>query len=115
MVLIVVDDYSIREMLSHALSQFGYDTYKAQNSAEALEILRKRPQIKVVILDTGISTMDVRERCLLLKNLQPDIKIIISSTFIDETAIKELNNIGIKYILSKPYSITYLQEIINII
>lgn len=112
-VLIADDDDTIRKALSYALTQFGYKAYKAGNGAEALEILRANPEIEVVILDLKMPVMTGHEICPLIKNMRPDIEIIISSGFVDEHAVKELNDNGVKYILRKPYPLTLLQDIIN--
>jgi len=112
-ILIVDDDDTVREVLSYAILQFGHKAYKASNGAEAIEVLKANPKIEIVILDLRMPVMNGYEVCPLLKNLKPDIEIIISSAFVDETAVKELNAYGVKYILRKPYPLIQLEEIIN--
>ena len=112
-VLIVDDDAAVREVLSSALTHFGHKAYKASNGAEAIDVLRANPEIEIVILDLRMPVMTGREVCPLIKNMRPDIEIIISSGFVDELVLRELNNHGVKYILHKPYPLPVLEEIIN--
>ncbi|TAL22350.1 MAG: response regulator [Nitrospirae bacterium] len=112
-ILIADDDDTIRKALSYALTQFGHKAYKAGDGAEALEILKANPEIEIVILDLKMPVMTGHEIWPLIKGMRPDIEIIISSGFVDESAVSELNNNGIKYILRKPYPLTVLQDIIS--
>lgn len=83
----------------YALSQSGHKTYKASNGAEAIEIFKTNPKIEIVILDLRMPVMNGQGLCPVPKNLNPHIEIIVSSAFADETAIKELNALGVKHIL----------------
>jgi DNA-binding NarL/FixJ family response regulator len=49
-ILIVEDEKIVREGLARALSRY-YKTYKAVNDKEAVEILKKNKDIRVVISD----------------------------------------------------------------
>lgn len=112
-ILIVDDEETVRSMLSHAVLKFGHKPYTAGNGAKAIELFRENPEIDIVILDLKMPGLSGQEVGLLFKNLRPDIKIIISSAYVDEQVEKELNEIGIKHILHKPYPMTKLQEIID--
>ena len=112
-VLIVDDDAAVREVLSSALTHFGYKAYKASNGAEAIDVLKANPEIEIVILDLKMPVMNGHELCPHLKNLNPNIQIIVSSASIDEMAVKELNDLGVRCILRKPYPLKVLQEAIN--
>jgi CheY-like chemotaxis protein len=112
-VLVVDDDDTVREVLSYAIQQFGHEVYKASNGIEAMEILGMNSGIEVVILDLRMPKMDGYDVCPMIRNLNPDIEIIISSAFVDETKLKGLNDLGVKHILRKPYPLDLLQEIID--
>ncbi len=112
-ILIVDDDDVVRDVLSLALAEFGHMTYKASNGVKALEILRANPEVEIVILDLKMPVMNGHELCPHLKNLNPDIQIIVSSASVDEMAVKELNDLGVRCILRKPYPLKVLQEVIN--
>ena len=57
-VLIVDDDYAIREMLEEALEDSGYRVMSAENGAQALEQLRQTAQLpRIILLDLMMPVM----------------------------------------------------------
>ena len=112
-ILIVDDDDTIRDVLSYALSGFGYKTFKANNGVKALEALELNPDIEIVILDLGMPVMSGQELCPRLKKLKPSLEVIVSSAFVDEITLKELHDIGVRCILRKPYPLELLNDIIT--
>jgi len=59
LVLVVDDDSDVRETLSDVLEDEGYQTLKATNGLEALEMLRRLPEKpKVILLDLMMPIMD---------------------------------------------------------
>jgi CheY-like chemotaxis protein len=57
-VLIVEDDFALREALSAALKDEGYDTKSAANGREALDVLREDPTPCLVISDLMMPVMN---------------------------------------------------------
>lgn len=112
-VLVADDDETIRESLSAAVSYSGHKVYLASNGAEAIEVFKANPSIKIIILDLQMPVMDGLEACIIFKKLKPDIEIIILSAYIGKKVARELNKLGIKHILRKPYQLTHLLEIIE--
>ncbi len=111
-ILIVDDEEAVRNILTRAVSKFGHKPCTASNGAEAIELFRETPEIDIAILDLRMHGISGQEVAILLKNLKPDIEIIISSAFVNEAVEKELNELGIKHILRKPYPMEELQKII---
>ncbi len=114
-ILIVDDEDMVRDFLCRAVSLCGHNPYNAKNGVEALDIFKKEPCINVVILDInmpGMNGFDVASR---LKSLKPDINIIISSATLMQDDEEVLRKLGIKHILTKPYSLTTLQEVIGVL
>ncbi|MEW6109314.1 MAG: response regulator [Nitrospirota bacterium] len=114
-ILIADDEEPIRNILTHAVSRLGHRPYTASDGAEAIRLFRENPEIDIAILDLRMPFISGQEVCILLKNLKPDIEIIISSAFVNELIEKELKEMGVKHILHKPYPMTKLQEIIDTI
>ncbi|MDB4985233.1 MAG: chemotaxis protein CheY [Myxococcaceae bacterium] len=56
-VLIVDDDFDIRELMADLIHDDGFEVFSAKNGREALAELRTRP-VKVIILDLHMPTMD---------------------------------------------------------
>ena len=78
-VLIVDDDEEIRLIATYALRQMGYDCITADSPAMALLILLKQ-QPAVVLTDALMPGGDGRELCRTIKELYPDVKVVIMTS-----------------------------------
>ena len=67
-ILIVDDEEMMTELLSDYLSDEGYETYIANDAAQALKLLPKNPDI--IILDINMPGIDGLELC---KNIRAHI------------------------------------------
>jgi DNA-binding response OmpR family regulator len=57
-VLIIDDDYAIREMLQEALEDAGYRVMGAENGAQALEVLEEGAELpRIILLDLMMPEM----------------------------------------------------------
>jgi PAS domain S-box-containing protein len=112
-VLLVDDEKLLREMLSDYLIALGYDVRTATNGAEALALYRMYTDtIDVVITDLGMPEMGGEELYRELWKIDPYVKVIVSSGYLDGTTKNELLAMGIKDVLTKPFKI---QDINNAI
>lgn len=57
-VLVVDDDYDIRETLRIALEEEGYEVDEAEDGAQALSMLRTSPQPSIVLLDLRLPRLN---------------------------------------------------------
>lgn len=57
-ILIVEDDESIRESLEELLEAEGFDVLLAENGQEAIDLLDKKPPVKLILLDLSMPVMD---------------------------------------------------------
>jgi CheY-like chemotaxis protein len=107
-----VDDEEIAlEVWSQMLEKLGYSVLQARYGIEALEIFKKRQKsISLVILDMrmpGMSGCEVFDR---LKKIQPDVKIIIVSGFMEEYDLCEISTRNFDGYISKPFKLKELSE-----
>ncbi|MFA5389625.1 MAG: response regulator [Candidatus Omnitrophota bacterium] len=107
-ILIVDDDRELREELHDFLE--GYEIIEASNGEEALRILKKANEIRLVILDVkmpGVSGLEVLNR---IKKTDPSVKIIILTGHSSkDTAIEALKGRADDYI-EKPINIAEMKE-----
>ncbi len=75
-VLMVDDEEQFRTTTSKILSRRGYETTMAASGEEALEILKTSDQ-DVVILDIKMPGMDGHEALARIKDMRPDIQVIM--------------------------------------
>ena len=82
MVLIVDDEQVIRELLTVALEEDGYEILSAESGEEAIALLDKRKDIRGVIADVRlggerkVSGWDVARRA---REMYPDIAVVYMS------------------------------------
>jgi CheY-like chemotaxis protein/two-component sensor histidine kinase len=105
-VLLVEDDQSVRSLAYRLLHQQGYTILEAANGEEALRVVQEHAGEKIHLLFTDVVMpyMNGKELADQLKLLRPDIKVLYTSGYTDNTIVHfgVLNqNISI---LQKPFS-----------
>ncbi|MFB5166280.1 MULTISPECIES: response regulator [Anoxybacillaceae] len=111
-ILIVDDQYGIRILLNEVFQREGYTTYQAANGIQALEIVRKH-QPDLVLLDMKIPGMDGIEILKRLKEIDPDIKVIIMTAYGELDMIQETKELGAIMHFAKPFDIDDLREAVK--
>ena len=108
-ILLVEDEKAILDMISSLLEKEKHIVFKAANADEALRIFNKEQgKIDLLFSDSVMPGMSGLELAGKLKGLNPKIKVIISSGYIDDNAgIDKVQGSGYHY-LSKPYGINEL-------
>lgn len=110
-ILIVDDDKVSRNLGEEILSDKGYKIVLAGTGFKAIEIYRKqKDDIALVILDMIMPGIDGRETCKRLKQINPSLKILISSGFSDETKKDNEFRSWIQGFIQKPYNINELSK-----
>lgn len=113
-VMIVDDEAIIRDLIEDVLSVHGYQVFSAADGFEALKIFELRSQsIDLVILDMIMPQMDGREVFYKIKQLNPNIKIVITSGFSKPNVKEELIGQGADGFLPKPFTIATLTELVE--
>lgn len=82
-ILVIEDDYNIREVLRLALEFEGYEVVTAQNGKEGLEILENRSPPGLILLDLMMPIMNGWEFVneLKIRNIFNKIPIVVISAF----------------------------------
>lgn len=98
-VLIIEDEYTIRETLREALEIEGYSVLTAEHGKEGLNILRSHPAPNLILLDMMMPIMSGDEFLdrIALEPAHSRIPVIIISATADEKTIK-----GAKAFVKKP-------------
>jgi putative two-component system response regulator len=102
-ILVVDDEYTVREMLHEALKYAGYDCSVAGSGEEALEVLKKR-DIDVVITDIkmpGLSGIDLLSKTR--ESYSSDVIVITGYT--DDFNFERIMEKGASDFLQKPFSL----------
>jgi signal transduction histidine kinase/ActR/RegA family two-component response regulator len=108
-VLLVDDERILVEVTALMLAKLGYRVYQALGGEAALEIFnRNRDDIDLVILDMIMPGMGGGETFRLLKEIDPSVKVLLSSGYSIEGQAQELIQEGCLGFLQKPYNLSGL-------
>lgn len=101
-ILIVDDEKEIRDLIEIYLSNEGYETIKASNGAEALEIVEKH-HVDLIILDIMMPKKDGIRACMELRKTKNMPVIMLSAKSQDMDKILGLTS-GADDYLTKPFN-----------
>jgi PAS domain S-box-containing protein len=117
-ILIMDDEAMIREVIGDMLSHIGYEVEYASDGEEAIEkYIRargsKRP-FDIIVMDLTIpGGMGGKEAISKLMGIDPEVRAVVSSGYSNDLVMSEYKNHGFRGVISKPYSIEKLAEILN--
>jgi len=116
-ILIVDDEQMIRDMASDMLSLLGFKVFLAASGVEGLNIYKlHKDKIDVVLLDLLMPEMNGTVCFENLKQVNPEVKVIIATGIDEIEKKKELEEKGIKGYLGKPYRLENIaQTLIDIL
>jgi DNA-binding response OmpR family regulator len=100
-VLVVDDERFFREMIGEALDKAAIPHVYAVSGAEALQ-LAKDAQIGVVVLDIQLPDLNGLEVFRRLREIRPDLRVIILSAHTDQEYVLEALRLGACDYLAKP-------------
>ena len=103
-ILIVEDEETLRELLHDTLKSVGYDVLTAPDGDRAIREYRKRmDSIKLVVSDIGLPGLGGIDMLKELKKVNPDVRVIFASGFIEAEVKSDLLRAGALDFIEKPY------------
>lgn len=111
-VLIVEDETRLREMLTRAVREMGFNPTAAASAEAALRAAEARA-FDLLILDLnlpGMSGLDMLER---LRQHQPDVQVIVLTGFGDLEAAKRAIHLDVVDFLTKPCALGSLERALD--
>jgi two-component system, cell cycle sensor histidine kinase and response regulator CckA len=103
--LLVDDEEMILDVGRDILAVLGYKVLVAGGGSEALDVYRaNRTRIDMVILDMVMPAMDGREVYRRLKEINPEIKVLLSSGFSINGQAAEIIEMGCDGFIQKPFT-----------
>ena len=113
-ILVVDDEEIIRNVAMDILHDLGYDVLLASSGKEGVKIYAdKKYVIDLVILDMIMPEMGGKETFKKLKEINPDVKILISSGYAQDSLPEQFVDDGEAGFIQKPYNINEIAEIIK--
>ena len=111
LILLVDDETEISELASAMLTDEGYRVILARDGFEALKIYQQvGKQIALVILDFFLPVMDGDAVFDELRGLNPEVVVVLSSGFVEQSKLGNMLAQGLKGFIPKPYTAEKLLE-----
>ncbi|CAD7838997.1 MAG: hypothetical protein [Olavius algarvensis Delta 4 endosymbiont] len=117
-ILLMDDDEVLRKLTSKKLSRMGFDIETAREGNAAVNMYRDaletgRPY-DIVILDLVIQEgVDGKETIARLLQIDPRVRAIVSSGFVNDPTMSAFWENGFIEILPKPYKTNELEDVIR--
>jgi CheY-like chemotaxis protein len=114
LILLVDDEEVIRITGKYILKKLGYSVLTAEDGVEAIEIYKNnKDSIDLIIMDMIMPKMNGAEAFSMLRKINNNCKVIISSGFTRDENLIELKEVGLIGFLAKPFSIDELKSILK--
>ncbi len=103
-ILVVEDEELLLNMVRVLLEENGYTVFTALDGKEALAVYElHRDEINLVLTDMGLPRLSGTEEFIRLKEINPDIKVILASGYLDVELKTEMLKAGARAFIQKPY------------
>jgi signal transduction histidine kinase len=104
-ILVVEDESDVAKFLETLFALSGYKVLLAKGSQDALELFADRgEEIHLVFSDVDLAKVDGFVLCTRLKELKPDLKVMLTSGHIDRSIERRQKQYGIDSFVPKPYN-----------
>jgi CheY-like chemotaxis protein len=109
--LFIEDEREVAELAAGMLTEEGYKVILAHDGFEALKIYEKiGKRIGLVILDFFLPVMDGDAVFDELRGLNPNVDVVLSSGFAEQSKIAAMLTQGLRGFIPKPYTREKLLE-----
>lgn len=103
-VLVVDDDPLVRDVAARMLRRLGAEVETADSGASALEAFARRPSnYLAVLLDWTMPDLSGQETLRRLREIRPDVRVIVASGFDESLAMGRLQEVQTDGFLPKPF------------
>lgn len=103
-ILSVDDEPMALVLMKRILSEAGFEVVTAQSGFECLDLFRKEPRrFDLILLDLTMPFMDGEETFGRLKNIYPDVVVLMNTGFIAQERLSRLVEAGLAGFLRKPH------------
>ena len=114
-ILVVDDDRLVIDTASKVLKRLGYNVLTANDGLAALELFQQKWQkIDLVMLDLVMPGLGGRDTACAMRKISSDTKIIFVTGYDEMKTTHESMQGSGDFVLHKPYSITQLSRVLNV-
>ena len=103
-ILLVDDEKAVRELGQRVLEHCGYTVLTVENGVQALEVYQAHQgEIALVVLDAAMPEMGGRQCLRRLRDLDPQVKVLISTGYPANSLAQKLVAEGALGVVEKPF------------
>lgn len=104
LILLVDDEQVVRKVAARMLEKQGYEVASVPGAPEAVQYYRQHSdEVAVVIIDMAMPEMDGRRCFLALKEIDQNVKAILTSGYTQNGRVQEALDEGIHAFVQKPF------------
>lgn len=112
-ILIVEDDKKISRIIELQLNHAGFETVKAFNGREAIDVFNNTPKINLILLDIMLPQLNGYEVLKYMREQSPELPVIFLTARDDSTDVVRGLNLGADDYVTKPFVFDELLARIN--
>ena len=86
-VLVVEDEFVVRELIVEVLKELGYSTLEAEDGPAALKILDSKQRVDLLISDIGLPGLNGRQIVDSARETRPALKVLFMTGYAENAAI----------------------------
>lgn len=110
-ILVVEDDPLVRRHVCVTLQGLGYRIVEAENGPDAIEILKRQPDVDLLFTDVVLpGGMNGRVLAEAARDIRPALKVLFTSGYTEDAVIHQGRLAADLELLSKPYRRSQLAE-----
>lgn len=110
-ILLVDDDQMVLSVTKQLLERLGYQVIKAQGGEEAITLaMNYQDRISAAILDMVMPGMDGPSTFRRLREMMPDLKVLLCSGYVESDQVHELVENGASGFIRKPFDRKTLEK-----
>jgi CheY-like chemotaxis protein len=115
-VLVIDDEKQILAVAGETLKTCGYSVLLAHDGIEGIELFKTgKGSISAVLLDISMPYMSGHKVCEKLKEIQPSVKVLMSSGYADDERLKTALKMGASGFIQKPYTAEELSRSMDVL
>jgi len=112
--LVVDDEEALCQLIRDALARRGYRVLLATSGVEGVRLYREHARhVQLVILDMVMPGMDGRAVFEALRAINPGVRVLVSSGYMDEGTAANIVQRGVAGFLRKPYTLRELLDAVQ--
>ncbi len=104
-ILVVDDEEIVCQVAGRILQGAGYEVVVAKNGEEGVGLFRATPErFAAVLLDLTMPHLDGEEAFRLMKEIKPDVRVLLMSGFSEQDTVNRFVGRGLAGFLQKPFT-----------